>query len=138
MYTPRVVGVVAGQRLAVRNSDGTFHNVRGNVTGRLLWNNPQPAKDPDLLLDTKAKAGEIVELRCDVHTWMHAYAVVLDNGYFAVTGEDGTFEINGLAPGAYTLEAWHPTLGTRTLDLQIGKGAKAIVPARITYKPDER
>jgi hypothetical protein len=112
--------------------------VRGNIAGRLLWNNPQPAKDPDLLLDTKAKPGEVVDVVCDVHPWMHSYAVVMEHGYFAVTGEDGTFEIGGLAPGAYTLEAWHPTLGTRTLDLQIGKGAKATVPARITYKPDER
>src|SRR5688572_528360 len=47
MYTPRVVGLLAGQKLAVRNSDGTFHNVRGTVAGKPLWNKPQPAQDPD-------------------------------------------------------------------------------------------
>src|SRR5262249_15466460 len=29
MYTPRVVGMMPGQKIEVRNSDGTFHNVRG-------------------------------------------------------------------------------------------------------------
>jgi hypothetical protein len=137
MYTPRVVGMMAGQKLAVRNSDGTFHNVRGTLAGKLLWNKPMPAKDPDLALET-GKAGDVVEVQCDVHPWMHAYAVVMDHPFFAVTGEDGAFEIKNLPPGSYTLEAWHPTLGKQSLDLKIGSGAKAIVPARITYKPSER
>ncbi|MBA2542619.1 MAG: DUF2012 domain-containing protein, partial [Deltaproteobacteria bacterium] len=68
--------------------------------------------------------------------WMHSYAVVVDHPYFGVTGEDGTFTIANLPAGAYTLEAWHPKLGTRTLDIKIGTGAKAIVPARISYKTE--
>ena len=134
MYTPRVVGVVAGQKLAVRNSDGTFHNVRGSVAGKTLWNKPQAAKDPDLALDATARPGDIVDVVCDVHPWMHSYAVVMDHPHFAVTGDDGSFELKGLTPGKYTLEAWHPTLGTKTLDIVIGKGAKAVVPARISFK----
>jgi plastocyanin len=138
MYSPRVVGVMPGQKLAVRNSDGTFHNVRGTNGGKPLWNKPHAAKEPDLALETGAKAGDVVDVVCDVHPWMHAYAVMVDHPYFAVTGEDGTFEIKNLAPGSYTIEAWHPSLGVQTLDLKIGTGPKAIVPARITYKPSER
>ena len=37
--------------------------------------------------------------------------------------------------GSTTLEAWHPTLGAKTLRVTIGKGAKAKVTARIGYKP---
>lgn len=135
MYTPRVVGVLPGQKLAVKNSDGTFHNVNGQIAGKPLWNKPQPPKGPDLALDAKAAAGDVIDVVCNVHPWMHAYAVVMDHPYFAVTGEDGTFEIRGLAKGTYTLEAWHPTLGTKTLTVKIGAGAKATVPARISYKP---
>ncbi|MEO8704683.1 MAG: TonB-dependent receptor [Kofleriaceae bacterium] len=134
MYSPRVVGLVAGQKLAVRNSDGTFHNVRGTVAGKLLWNKPQPASDPDLALDPAGKPGDVVDVVCDVHPWMHSYAVVMDHPFFAVTGEDGAFEIKGLAAGSYTLETWHPTLGVQTLTVKIGTGAKAVVPARISYK----
>jgi len=135
MYAPRVVGVRPGQKLVVKNSDGTFHNVNGQIAGKPLWNKPQQPKGPDLSLDAKASAGDVIDIVCNVHPWMHAYAVVVDHPYFAVTGDDGTFEISGLQKGTYTLEAWHPTLGTKTLTVKIGAGAKATVPARISYKP---
>jgi plastocyanin len=134
MYAPRVIGLVAGQQLAVRNSDGTFHNVHGTIGGKLVWNKPAAPGDPDLALDTSTHAGDVIDVVCDVHPWMHAYAVVQDHAVFAVTGEDGAFELTGLGPGSYTLEAWHPTLGTRSLTVQIGKGAKAAVTARFSYK----
>ncbi|MBA3498883.1 MAG: carboxypeptidase regulatory-like domain-containing protein, partial [Deltaproteobacteria bacterium] len=54
--------------------------------------------------------------------------------YFAVTGEDGSFQIKGLAAGTYTLEAWHPTLGSKTMNVKIGVGPKATVTARFSYK----
>src|SRR5678816_370208 len=44
MYTPRVVGIVAGQKLQVRNSDNTFHNVWGVVQNKNLFNKPQAVK----------------------------------------------------------------------------------------------
>jgi len=136
-YTPRVIGLVAGQKLVVRNSDGTFHNVHGTIAGKLAWNKPASPKDPDLTLDPGARAGDVIDVVCDIHPWMHAYAVVQDHTAFAVTGEDGTFELTGLPPGSYTLEAWHPTLGTRSLAIQIGKGAKGSVTARLSYRRDE-
>ncbi len=137
MYAPRIVGVMTGQKLAVRNSDGTFHNVRGSVRGKQLFNKPQPAKAADLALDSAPAAGDVLDIVCDVHPWMHAYAVVQDHPYFAVTGGDGAFSISGLAPGAYTLEAWHPTLGMKTLKVKIGTGKKAAITARFSYKAHE-
>ncbi len=137
MYTPRVVGVMVGQKLAVRNSDGTFHNVRGTVAGKQLWNNAQPKQAADLSLDAGPKAGDVVDLVCDVHPWMHAYAVVQDHPFFAVTGENGAFTITGLAQGSYVLEAWHPQLGKKELKVKIGKGKKAAVTARFSYKATE-
>jgi plastocyanin len=133
MYSPRVVGVMQGQKLGVRNSDGTFHNVHATVDGKLLWNKPHAKGEAPLTLDS-SKAGDVIDIVCDVHPWMHAYAVVMDHPFFAVTGEDGAFEIKGLAPGSYTLEAWHPTLGEKTMNVKIGVGPKATISARFSYK----
>ena len=133
-YAPHVLGLVAGQKLAVRNSDGTFHNVHGTIDGKQVWNKPAGPGDPALTVDGSAKAGDVIDIVCDVHPWMHAYAVVQDHTAFAVTGEDGAFELKGLPPGSYTLEAWHPTLGTRSLEVKIGNGAKGAVTARLSYK----
>jgi hypothetical protein len=137
MYTPRVVGIVAGQKLQVRNSDNTFHNVWGVVKNKDLFNKPQAPKSEDLTLDpSAAKADDIVDLKCGAHGWMHAYVAVQDHPFFAVTNADGSFEIKGLAKGTYTLEAWHPELGTKTMTIVIGKGKRADVTARFSYKPN--
>jgi hypothetical protein len=138
MYTPRVVGIVAGQKLQVRNSDNTFHNVWGTLQSKDLFNKPQAPKSADLTLDpSSAKPGDVVELKCGAHSWMHAYVAVQDNPFFAVTKADGTFEITGLPVGTYTLEAWHPVLGTKTMQIVIGKKKRGDVNARFAYKATE-
>ncbi|MDX2092017.1 MAG: carboxypeptidase regulatory-like domain-containing protein [Kofleriaceae bacterium] len=134
-YTPRVLGVMAGQKLAVRNSDGTFHNVNGSIATKPVWNKPHQPNGADLSLPTSPTAGDVLDVVCNVHPWMHAYAVVQDHPYFTVTGEDGAFELNGLAPGTYTVEAWHPTLGAKSLTVKVGTGKNAAVTARFSYKP---
>ena len=136
-YTPRVVGIVAGQKLLVRNSDNTFHNVWGQVAGKDSFNKPQGPKAADLTLDAGAKAGDVLELKCGVHGWMRAYVAVQDHPYFAVTDGAGKFEIKGLAQGKYTLEAWHPTLGMKSMQIEIGKAKRADVTARFSYKREE-
>ncbi len=134
LYAPHVLGVFAGQTLRVKNSDNTFHNVHGQISGKNLWNKPHAPKDADLSLETSMHADDIVEIRCDIHAWMHAYAVVQDHPYFAVTDDAGTFEITGLPIGTYTLEAWHPKLGMKTLTVKIGRAKLGTVTARFSYK----
>ncbi len=134
MYTPHVLGVVAGQQLAVRNSDGTFHNVHGTIAGKLAWNKPAAPNDPALTLDTSSKPGDVIEIVCDVHPWMHSYAVVQDHTKFAVTGDDGAFELTGLPPGTYTIEAWHPRLGLKSTTVKVGKAATT---AKLSFQPSD-
>jgi plastocyanin len=131
MYEPRVVGVVAGGKVVVRNGDPTFHNVRAAQGPRTLWNLSQPAQAPEIVKDITGAPGDVVGLHCDVHPWMKAFAVVSDSPYFAVTGADGAFSIAGLPPGTYTLEAWHSTLGTKTATVTIGKAKK---PAPVVFR----
>jgi len=133
-YTPRVVGLVAGQRLAVKNSDATFHNVHGAIAGQMLWNKPAAPNDPEIALDASARPGEVIDVVCDVHPWMHAYAVVQDHAAFTVTGEDGAFTLKGLPPGTYTLEAWHPTLGLKSTRVTVGKAPNARAKAQFSFK----
>jgi uncharacterized protein (DUF2141 family) len=44
---------------------------------------------------------------------------VVDHPYYAVTNDDGSFSIQGLPPGTYTVEAWHEKLGTKTMQVTV-------------------
>jgi len=37
-----------------------------------------------------------------------------------MTGKDGSFDLNNLPPGTYTLKAWHERLGTAAQQITIG------------------
>ncbi|MCA9420400.1 MAG: carboxypeptidase regulatory-like domain-containing protein, partial [Nitrospira sp.] len=42
------------------------------------------------------------------HPYMFSWGLVLENPYYAITPENGTFEITDIPPGDYVLTAWHP------------------------------
>jgi hypothetical protein len=53
---------------------------------------------------------------------MTSYVGVVDNPYYAVSGDDGAFSIDKLPPGKYTLEAWHEKYGTVTKEITVADG----------------
>ncbi|MSO83127.1 MAG: carboxypeptidase regulatory-like domain-containing protein [Acidobacteria bacterium] len=63
---------------------------------------------------------------------MNAYANVVPHPFFAVTREDGRFEIKGLPPGSYTIEVWHEQLGTQSQSITVDGSAPAKMTA--TFK----
>jgi hypothetical protein len=109
-YTPHMVAMVAGQKLKIRNSDDTLHNIHPRPTINQEFNVGQPRKDMESEKSFD-KAEMLIPVGCDVHPWMRAYISVLSNPFFAVTGEDGTFTIKGLPAGEYEIEAVHGKLG---------------------------
>jgi hypothetical protein len=117
-YIPHVFGVQVGQRISVSNSDPTLHNVNAAPKDNRGFNFGQPPTVPPVTR-TFDKPEVMVPMRCDVHSWMNAYAGVVPHPFFAVTTEDGSFEIKGLPPGTYTIEAWHEQLGTQTQSVTV-------------------
>ena len=63
------------------------------------------------------------KIKCDVHPWMGAFVFVSENPYFSITGEDGTFRIEGLPAGTFTIEAWHEVLDVQTMTITVEEGA---------------
>jgi hypothetical protein len=60
---------------------------------------------------------------CDVHPWMRSYISVLAHPFFAVTRDDGSYEIKGLPDGDYEVEAVHGVLKSTTGKVSV-KGGK--------------
>ncbi|REK11957.1 MAG: hypothetical protein DWQ37_13120 [Planctomycetota bacterium] len=119
-YRPRVMGMRVGQQLLVKNSDPVTHNVRSFPIFNRPFNYGQPAdSEPrDRVFD---RAEREIEVQCDIHPWMHAFIFVMDHPFYCVTQEDGTYEIDGLPPGEYTLALWHEKLGKQQQKIVIGE-----------------
>ena len=133
-YDPRVLGARLGQTLQVRNEDPTEHNVHSLSKAGNDFNTTQPIKG--MPFDYKLKAGEILRVTCDNHTWMTAYIAILDNPYFSVSGTDGSFTISNVPAGRQTVKAWHEVMGTQTqmVDVQAGK----MTTVDFTFAPGQK
>jgi hypothetical protein len=124
IYVPHVFGVQAGQTVLVSNSDPLIHNVHALPKNNREFNFAQPAKTPPVeRVFIQPEIG--LPFKCDVHGWMNAYVNVVTHPFFAVTTDDGSFEIKGLPAGTYTLELWHERLGTQTLPVTVAADAPA-------------
>jgi plastocyanin len=117
-YHPHVFGMRVGQKLEIVNSDPTLHNIHAMPKSNTEFNNGQPIQGMKMEHTFKAKE-VMVPFKCDVHGWMNAYVGVLDHPFFAVTDDEGKFDIKGLPPGTYTIEAWHEKAGATTQSVTI-------------------
>ena len=117
-YHPHVFGVRVGQEIEIINSDPTLHNIHALPKANSEFNNGQPIQGMKMKHAFNSKE-VMVPFKCDVHGWMNAYVGVLDHPFFATTGKDGSFELKGLPPGTYTIEAWHEKLGPMTQSVTI-------------------
>lgn len=133
MYTPTTIALQVGQILRMRNSDETLHNVHPRPTANAGFNVGQPRKgmETDKTFD---KPETFFPVGCDVHPWMRAYIAVFAHPFFAITREDGTFEIPGVPPGEYEIEAQHPTLKIMTGKAVVKAGGAGTVDITYTLK----
>jgi len=130
-FVPRVLGMQAGQALKAVNSDPITHNIHPRAKVNYEWNQNQPeGAEPAI---RKFPWPEVmIRVKCNIHPWMHAWIGVVDNPYFAVTGENGSFELKNVPPGTYTIEAWQETLGTQQQQVTVAASGKAA--ADFTFK----
>jgi hypothetical protein len=127
-YHPHMVVMRAGQPLKIRNSDDTLHNIHPRPTQNQEFNIGQPRQGMESVREGEkgfAKPEVMIPVGCDVHPWMRAFISVLDNPFYAVTKEDGTFEIKGLPAGEYEIEALHGKLKGQTEKVTVKDGEAA-------------
>ena len=126
MYRPHVVGLQVGQTLDILNEDDTLHNIHAVPEQNGEFNKAQQFKgfrNPHVFSTKEV----MIPFKCDVHRWMTAYVSVLDHPFFAVTADGGTFALEGLPPGTYTIEAVHEKYGRQTQSVTLPeKGAQEI------------
>lgn len=125
-YVPHILGVQTKQKLSVKNSDQTAHNVNVQSARNEAFNSSQTAGQPPIEKQF-LRSETLIPVKCNQHPWMRAYIGVLSHPFYAVTAADGKYEIKGVPPGTYTLVAWHErfkekTLGNVTVGASESKG----------------
>jgi plastocyanin len=111
MFEPHVVGLREGQELVFKNSAGIAHNVK--VDGGAKGPNINPILPPGGKVEVKdVEARKFpIPVSCSIHPWMKAYVGVYKGPYFAVTDENGHFEIKNAPAGKFRLMAWQEEQG---------------------------
>jgi plastocyanin len=103
-FVPRLVLLPVGSTVTFPNHDPFNHNVFSL----------SPEQPFDLGLYgrggaknvTFSKTG-IVRVFCNVHAQMRALIMVRENGLVTQPGADGSFKLEQVPPGDYTLHVWH-------------------------------
>ena len=130
-FSPHAAVMVAGSTLEAINSDPLLHTT--HLYGPAELNISLPAKGARSA--RRLERAGLYTVRCDVHGWMQAVIRVDLHPYHAVTDESGAFRIDGVAPGRYTLEAWHERLGTREREVEVEAATTTTVIIEYSMNP---
>ena len=132
-YTPHVIAVQQGGSVLFKNSDPTMHNVHiVGPNGSAMDISQGPMGQPQTQQFSSPQV--MLPVRCNNHPWMNAFINVAPSPYFAVTGTDGNFTIQGLPPGNYTLAAVHEKLGEQDIDITVKPKSTAKADFTFTAK----
>ena len=146
------------QDVVVVNMDPVMHDIQAYETSqlgpRVLFNvplpmNPQHPRDlkdrSDAAMYHKHLAGEpmkqlvgmtkgrrVFVMQCGFHAYMESWGLAMENPYYALTDQDGRFEIGDIPPGTYKMVIWHPYLGgTKEQTITIQPKSQAEVNIKI-------
>ena len=103
-FEPHVLAIVAGTTVDFPNNDRTYHNVFSlSKTKTFDLGRYAAGRSKSVRFD---KPG-IVRVFCDIHSHMSAFILVFAHRYFAVADGDGSYRLENVPPGAYTVVAWN-------------------------------
>jgi len=125
------------QQLHVVSVDPMPHNVRVQPLRNAGFNFVlMPNDRVGQLVSFKTRENFPCEVRCDLHPWMRAWVLIVDQPYATVTSADGTFRLNDLPRGEHELQVWHERVGylhasphSTSISVKIEDGQTTDIPA---------
>lgn len=98
IFLSRVLAMQATQRLKILNSDPVGHNTNMTPVNNPSFNQTVPVAGHAFYQPNEEERSPF-SVTCSIHPWMQAWIITRRNSYFAVTQDDGSFEIANLPAG---------------------------------------
>ena len=128
-FEPHVQVMPAGMDLSIHNSDPVLHNTHGFLIKATVFNVAMPKQG--MSVERPIRKPGIIRVECDAHGWMLAWIYAADNPYYAMTGKDGTFTINDVPPGEYTMVVWQEYTGSKEMPVTVKAKETLTIPVEI-------
>jgi hypothetical protein len=124
--------VVRPGPVSIRNSDhGVLHNIntremigvikKKRIVRRTMFNFGQP--DPgEIEQNLKPRRSPFISINCEAHNFMFGFMMAPVHPYAVVVNDDGSYSLDNVPPGKYTLMAWHPRLGLKKSKITVTAG----------------
>ncbi|MGZ6123996.1 MAG: carboxypeptidase regulatory-like domain-containing protein [Myxococcales bacterium] len=129
-YEPHVQVVPLHATLQVKSSDPILHNVHSFLNGGTVINFAMPPQ-PGLVLTKKLDKPGGEQLKCDVHSFMTGGIFVAGNPYFALTDDDGSYEIKDVPAGTYSIATCHQAAGPLSGSVTVAAGSAATIDGKV-------
>src|ERR1022692_2645887 len=126
LFQPHILIAPVGATVEFLNSDKVQHNIfwpaiNGNKKlGHNLGTWPTGEKRA-----FKFEAAGIVPLLCNVHPEMSGYVIVTPTPFYAASDDAGSFKIDNVPDGSYTVTAWHEGFKSQSKPVAVSGGVKA-------------
>lgn len=128
LFQPHITVVLAGTTVEFLNSDKVAHNVfwpslmqgTKKLPGKNLGTWPQGEKR-----SFKFDQPGVAALLCNVHPEMSGYVVVSPTPYHALTDKSGSYKIENVPDGQYSVVAWHEGAKSQSKAVAVAGDSKA-------------
>ncbi len=129
LFDPNFLIVPVGSSVIFPNEDDEFHNVFSYSKARRFdLGRYRNGESKTVEFDT---AG-VIKIYCEIHPWMRAAIVVVENPFFAEVGEDGRYSIDGIPPGDYEIVVWNMEAGSEKFDVTIASSGATEAQLKLT------
>jgi hypothetical protein len=111
MFVQRITAVRPGDTLIVKNEAPVPHNLNWISDNNGNFNQTIPKMDQLKLPAPIAAENTPIKYSCTIHGWMTGYVRVFEHPYYAITDENGNFEIKDAPVGKFRIVYWHENTG---------------------------
>ena len=106
-FVPRITVARVGDTIVVKNAAPVAHNFFWDSGNNGAHNVTVPKMEAWKMPAALVKEAPPIQYKCTIHGWMTGYVRIFDHPYYALTDEDGKFEIKNAPAGKFRIVFWH-------------------------------